>query len=59
MVDTGLAKLGYDYINIGSLLRFVILFSFRLSASQFWLKKKFENSTFLLWCCRWLLGSIW
>jgi hypothetical protein len=34
MVDSGLAKLGYDYINTGSLLRFVIyvvtacLFSF-------------------------------
>lgn len=25
MVDIGLAKLGYDYINIGTLLRFIVL----------------------------------
>lgn len=45
MVDTGLARLGYDNINIGIILGFVFLFSSRLYVSQ--LKKKFENSTFV------------
>lgn len=52
MVDSGLAKLGYDYINIGSFLRFFyllflpsfLLFDSRLEIKDIWELNICENA---------------